>query len=368
MKKIVLLSLATMLALTGCVSVPPASPVPEFYVAYPGVQDTRILKTGDGLHLYGQWWEPEDRHPAAVILLLHGTAAHAGVYAPWANHLVENGYAMFGYDMRGWGQSQGFGRAGFASSAEEYLNDLSLAFEEVKRRYPGVPIYLQGESLGAGVALQAEIRDRHQADGLILNAPPVVVNMKVGPLRQPDWMANSAIWSAGLMGRMAPNAPVYSMAGFSGRWMWNKAIFDPWARGWIAEEINMTHSSVAASYITHLQKASAEIRQNLDRIDSPLIVLQGSKDYLVSPKAARRIVDEESSDARAQWRLYEGGSHCALHDLGKEAVWDDIVAWLGERVSAAQQATSSQPAQREDALSALSESVTSAGGQHDAIR
>ncbi len=342
MKNITLFLLAPVLALTGCTSLPPPSPAPEFYVAYPGVQDTRILETEDGLYLYGQWWEPEDRNPAAVVLLLHGTAAHAGVYAPWANHLVEHGYAMFGYDMRGWGQSQGFGRAGFTRSPDDYVKDVSLALAEVQQRYPNVPVYLQGESLGAGVALQWDIRGNEEAEGLILNAPPVVINMKVGPFRQPDWMSNSMVWYAGLFGRMAPNAEVYSMAGIRGRWMWGKAIFDPWAKDWIAEEVNMTHTAVAASYVTNLQKISAEIRGNFDKIDKPVIVLQGTRDYLVSPKAARRIADHASSPEQVQWHLYEGGSHCALHDTNKQDVWNDIVAWLDRMVAIGQQAKQTQ--------------------------
>ena len=65
--------------------------------------------------------------------------------------------------------------------AEVYVEDLALAFEEVARRYPGVPVYLQGESLGAAIALQWDIRGDQRGHGLILNAPPVVVNLKVGP-------------------------------------------------------------------------------------------------------------------------------------------------------------------------------------------
>ena len=332
--------MSLLLFLPGCQRLPPASPAPEFYLAYPGVQETRLLQTADGLQLYGQWWAPEQQAPRAVILLLHGTAAHTGVYAPWATHLVEHGYAMFAYDMRGWGQSQGFGRAGFSRDAEVYVEDLALAFEEVARRYPGVPVYLQGESLGAAIALQWDIRGDQRGHGLILNAPPVVVNLKVGPWRQPDWLSNAMTWNAGLVGRMAPNAAVFSMAGRRGQWMWNKAIFDPWARSWVASEVNMTHSAIAASYVTHLQKMTAEIRANLDRIDKPMIVLQGAEDYLVSPKAARRLV-EESASSDSRWHLYEDGSHCVLHDGQKKQVWNDIIVWLDERLD--QQAKESSP-------------------------
>ena len=346
MERFILAALILLAALSGCSSLPPASPQPDFYMAYPGVEETRILTTQDDLHLYGQWWEPEDQKPKAVIVLLHGTAAHSGVYAPWANHLVGHGYAMFAYDMRGWGQSQGFGRAGFTRSSQAYLDDIQLAFDEAKKRHPGLPIYLQGESLGAAIALQWDARDQDQTAvaGLILNAPPVVINLKVGPFRQPDWLSNFLLWNAGLIGRVAPNAPVYSMSGSRGRWMWSKAIFDPWAREWVGNEVNMTNSAVAASYVTNLQKISAEVRHNLDKIDKPMIILQGSEDYLVSPKASRRLVDESASPD-AEWHLYQDRSHCALHDIGKEEVWRDIIVWLermNERAPVAQSNQSTQ--------------------------
>ncbi len=302
--------------------------MPEFYLAYPGANHTQLLKTTDGLCLFGQWCEPQGTKPSAIVLLLHGTAAHAGVYAPWATHLVDHGYAMFAYDMRGWGQSQGFGRPGFTRSTDDYVNDVTLALKEIVRRHPGIPIYIQGESLGAGVALQWTIRGNGQIAGLIINAPPVVINMKAMPIPLPDWLSNSLAWKAGLIGRIAPNAPIYSMRGLSGKWIWNKAIFDPITRAKVALEVNVTREAIAASYITNLQKISSEIRNSIKNIDVPLIVLQGFRPNLVSTKAAKRLLDEATSSPSRQWHLYEGRSHCALHDTAKEDVWRDILGWL----------------------------------------
>jgi acylglycerol lipase len=310
-----------------------SSPLPEFYIAYPGVNHTRIIKTPDGLNLYGQWWEPQRNTPTAIVLLLHGTAAHAGVYAPWAMHLVENGYAVFAYDMRGWGQSQGFGRAGFTCSVDDYVNDVDLALEEVTERYPGVPVYLQGESLGASVALQWSIRGGENVAGLILNAPPVIVNLRAAPFPVPDWLSNFLVWNAGLVGRIAPNAPVYPLNGLAGSWIWNKAIFDSLVRSQVAVEVNVTRSSIAASYITNLQKLSSSIRKNVDKIKLPMIVLQGSNDHLVSAKAAEHLTKRATSSPHRQWHLYQGRSHCALHDTNKEDVWRDIISWLGTMTS-----------------------------------
>lgn len=58
----------------------------------------------------------------------------------------------------------------------------------------------------------------------------------------------------------------------------------------------------------------------------------------MSPKASRRLAEGTASGDNAQWHLYDGASHCALHDADKRAVWDDIVNWIDRREKAPQTA------------------------------
>jgi acylglycerol lipase len=330
-----LLALLTMLSLgmSGCTSLPAASKLPSQYTVYPGAEPG-LLKTADGLTLYSQWWKPKQAEPKAVVILLHGTAAHIGAYSPWAEYLTSQGYALFAFDMRGWGQSQGFGRRAFVRSQEDYVDDLKPAFAEVQRLYPSKPIYLQGESLGAGVALLASIRGGFPIKGLILNAPPVYVNLKVGP-RLPDWVATPGLWAVGLVGRVAPNAPLYPMQkDFALSFIWDRAIFDDFSHQMIKVDPNFTHSSIAASYITALVRGAANIRANAEKVKEPFILLQGDKDYLISTKSSAKVLMENTSSTDKTRKVYPGMSHCTLHDTGRGAVWADIVSWLDARVPA----------------------------------
>lgn len=328
-----LVLLGSLLGLAACTMRPPASPLPTQYTVYPGATPG-LLKTTDGLTLFSQWWKPQEAEPRAVVILLHGTAAHTGVYAPWAEYLTSQGYAMFAFDMRGWGQSQGFGRRAYVRSHDDYVDDLKLAFEEVQRVYPGKPVFLQGESLGAGVALQASIRGGFPAQGLILNAPPVYVNLKVGP-RLPDWLATPTVWTAGRLGWLAPNAPIYPMQSERAlSWIWNKAIFDEFSRGMLKQEPFITHSAIAAVYVTALGKSAAHIRANIAAVREPFILLQGEKDYLVSTPGSARVLMARSGSTDRTHKVYPGMSHCTLHDADRGAVWADIVAWLDARVPA----------------------------------
>lgn len=351
-----LLALLVMfsLGMSGCTSLPAASKLPAQYTVYPDAEPG-TLKTADGLTLYSQWWKPKQAEPRAVIILLHGTAAHVGAYTPWAEYLTSQGYALYAFDMRGWGQSQGFGRRAFVRGHDEYVEDLKPAFAEVQQAYPGKPIYLQGESLGAGVALQASIHGGFPIQGLILNAPPVYVNLKVGP-RLPNWIASPAIWTVGLVGRAAPNAPLFPMQKESAlSWIWNKAIFDDFSRQTIKVEPNFTHSAIAASYVTALGKGAAKIRSKAAAVKEPFIVLQGEKDYLVSTPSSGELLMEKAGSTDKTRKVYPGMSHCTLHDTGRGAVWADIVSWLDARVPAAAESAEVTARHQADARMLLAE-------------
>lgn len=76
----------------GRVGLPKATPEPARYDTAAGAEGV-LLKTGDGLTLFGQWWKPDGTEPRAAILLVHGTIAHSGFYASWVNQLTAHGYA-----------------------------------------------------------------------------------------------------------------------------------------------------------------------------------------------------------------------------------------------------------------------------------
>ncbi len=346
---------ALSLGLAGCTSLPSASPLPTQYMVYPGAEPG-LLKTDDGLTLYSQWWKPKQEEPRAVVILLHGTAAHIGAYTPWAEYLTGQGYALFAFDMRGWGQSQGFGRRAFVRSHDDYVDDLKLAFAEAERVYPGKPVYLQGESLGASVALQASIRGGFPIQGLILNAPPVYVNLKVGP-RIPDGMASSMNWSVGLVGRLVPNAPLFPMQKeWALSWIWGKAIFDEFSLQAIKTEPNFTHSAIAAVYVTALEKGAGKLRAKAGKVKEPFILLQGEKDYLVSTPGSGRVLMEKTGSTDRTRHVYAGMSHCTLHDTGRGEVWADIVKWLDARVPMLEESPELVASRQEDSRKLAAES------------
>lgn len=52
------------------------------------------------LNLYYQYWLP-DRDPKAILLVVHGLDEHSGRYANLAGYFIAKGYAVYGFDHRG---------------------------------------------------------------------------------------------------------------------------------------------------------------------------------------------------------------------------------------------------------------------------
>jgi acylglycerol lipase len=322
-----LFSLSVLLALLGaCSSLPPVSPKPANYVV--SGQESRTFETADKLALFGQWWHPASGNPRAVVLLVHGTLVHSGFYAPWAKELTRKGYAVFGIDLRGWGQSQGYGRRGFVKNYDEYLEDVRFAWNEVQQRYPGVPVFVQGESLGGTVALLAQQSGAVQARGLILNAPAVRPNPGIGWVRAPTLIGKFNFWMASIPGRMFPNAPTLPAS-----WL-EKGISlvleDPEAQRRFKQDPISVHTALPHAYVSSLYKGTSRAQDDLAKITVPVLILQGTKDVLVplssSEYALRKVASQDK-----KLRVYEGMTHATLHDTEKVKVWFDIVEWLDKR-------------------------------------
>ena len=104
----------------------------------------------EGKSLPAVLWRPEGE-VRAVLQVTHGMTEHMGRYEALANYLAPMGVAVAGFDLRGHGKNEGdprvaaMGDGGWEASQE----DMRLFFLELERRFPGVPHYMLGFSLGS---------------------------------------------------------------------------------------------------------------------------------------------------------------------------------------------------------------------------
>jgi pimeloyl-ACP methyl ester carboxylesterase len=127
-------------------------------------EDVRI-RTPDGFSLHA-WFFPSDTEPdgnAVAILFCHGNGGNISHRLAFYDVMLETGAAVFTFDYRGYGQSDGRpGEAGTYTDAEAALDWL------VNRGYPATNIIVFGESLGGAIA--SEIASRRSVGGLVLQS------------------------------------------------------------------------------------------------------------------------------------------------------------------------------------------------------
>lgn len=328
--------LCAILLLQGCASLSPSTrlqPAPNQYIPAPGAEPV-MLETGDAVSIFGQWWLPQDgKAPDAVILLLHGTIAHSGFYGPMAEYFSDHDYAVLGFDLRGWGQSQKYARNGVVNDYDEYLIDLKAAYDHARDRFPDVPLFIQGESMGGAIALLSQSEEDLETAGLVLNAPAIRPGLSFGFVHFPHWLNNFGLWAISQPGKALPNMPAF----YHGRLMEKMGI------GLLLKEeenqerfINdpfSTHKALPLSYFTALQDATTRVEKGLGQVTAPLIILHGTDDVLVPLKSSKFAMEELASEDKTL-KVYEELTHATLHDRRRKEVWDDIVSWLDDQLIA----------------------------------
>src|SRR6267142_6692449 len=118
-------------------------------------QTTTIAVRGGGL--YAETFVPQGA-PRGVVLVTHGYMEHCGRYRELAHVLVDAGWAVLTYDVRGHGHS--FGPRGFVDRFDTYLDDLAAAHAAAKALAPGGPLVLLGHSHGSLITLRALCSER----------------------------------------------------------------------------------------------------------------------------------------------------------------------------------------------------------------
>ena len=125
-------------------------------------------EAGDGTRFCLQGWEP-DQKPKAVIALVHGLGEHSARYAHVGKVLTDAGYILVGFDLRGHGRSGG--SRGHVPSLDTYMQDIRQFFGLLQKRYPDLPQFLYGHSLGGLLVLAYAIQYGAHLRGVVATGP-----------------------------------------------------------------------------------------------------------------------------------------------------------------------------------------------------
>jgi alpha-beta hydrolase superfamily lysophospholipase len=105
------------------------------------------------------------QRPRAELLIVHGLAEYAERYREIAATLAGRGISCFAYDQRGHGSRPGLRT--HVDRFDDFVDDLNLAAESLRRRSAELPLFVWGHSMGSIVAICAVLTARHRWRGAI---------------------------------------------------------------------------------------------------------------------------------------------------------------------------------------------------------
>ena len=323
----------SLILCTGCTT--PQKVIPPTLISdYQGQQNHDTFYNRDGLELYGQYWLPpkhsiQDQSteidPKAVVLIVHGTSLHSGVYDHVGKFLSSHGYAVYGTDLQGWGKSEGKGKHGFIENQMDYVKDIQLVLDRIEKRFPKKKVFVIGESLGANIALYGYLRGKTEFDGFIFSGAGYRPNPKLLGIRYPRFMLVIPTALSSAWGNVFPGWPsLPSDYGLS------TVIKDKEVERTLKDDPLVAHNWIPASYISAFVKADQYNADNLEKVDIPILLFHGEKDKLVPIQSSQEIFDRVSSEDKSL-RVLEDIHHATLIDIGRYQRLEEIAQWLEER-------------------------------------
>lgn len=115
------------------------------------------------------------KNPKAIIQLVHGMCEYKERYLDFISYLNKNGYNVIIHDHRGHGKSvldkNDLGYF-YKDGANAMVEDVFLISQYIKKRFPDMPLYLFGHSMGSLVVRSYLRKYNHEINGLIVCGSP----------------------------------------------------------------------------------------------------------------------------------------------------------------------------------------------------
>ncbi len=285
---------------------PVLKPVPVTLSDGATLEDDSFI-AADGVRLPLRSWLPEGE-PTAVIVALHGFNDYSRAFRLPGNYMRRHGVAVYAYDQRGFGHAPHFG---VWAGTDNLTRDASDMVRAIMQRYPHVPVYLLGESMGGAVAVAAASQpDFPPIDGVILSAPALWGGDTMNPFYR------ALLWS------FAHTFPGKKLTGEDLHVLASDNIAMLRALGGDPYFIKATR--VDAIYgLVHLMDVAYA---NIGKVRAPILLLYGSHDQVIPPQPIINSLRHAPDGTKAAY--YPLGYHMLLRDLHGDVPVRDILAWI----------------------------------------
>jgi alpha-beta hydrolase superfamily lysophospholipase len=265
--------------------------------------------------LFVRGWTPEGAK--ASVFLTHGQAEHSGCYGRLVQCLTKAGYAVWAWDLRGHGKSDG--KRGYVAGFGDYVTDFVQTFKFVKSQMPSdQSVFMISHSMGGLIQTRALIENtdlQFQAKAQVLSSPLFGLAVKVPLLKEK---------AARVLAKVAPKITMFNEINYS------VLSHDP---EMMSEYKNdpLRHDQVSPTVYMGMLESFEILGKGASKIRMPTLLQQAGADQVVSRSAAERVYAQFGSTDK-EVRIYEGLFHEIYNETARDRVFNDLLAFLAPRI------------------------------------
>lgn len=269
-------------------------------------------RSRDGLDLFAQAWEPDVVLPRAGVCLVHGLGEHSSRYAHVADAFSKEGFVTIGHDLRGHGRSGG--ARGHISDIEDFMQDIDVLLEQTKSRYPGLPLFLYGHSLGGIQVLHYTLKRKPALKGVIATSSGLRTALEKQPVK---------VVLAQILGSLLPNMALASGLDSSG------LSRDPA----VVRAYNndpFVHDKITLGFGKVMLGVTKWTLEHAGEFPLPLLLLHGKEDPIAFPSGS--IEFSAPLKEKCTLVLWNGAYHELHNELEKAEVFKTMTLWMDARL------------------------------------
>lgn len=278
-------------------------------------------------------WVP-DGTIFAVLQIVHGMAEHIERYGEFASYLADRGIYVTGHSHLGHGKSvTELKKMGFFHESDGndcVIGDIHELRKITQEKYPGIPYFMMGHSMGSFLLRQYLGDDKEGLSGAII----------MGTGDQPD---------IALVGGKLVCKVIAAVKG----WEYRSDLVNSFAVGGFEKKLGKTWLSKNEENVKKydddplcgfvftlnafyhmfegIAKVNAQEKSGNVPKELPLFFVAGSEDPVgASGKGVEAVYQRYLAKGakNAKIKLYDGDRHEILNELDKETVYEDLFAWI----------------------------------------
>lgn len=257
--------------------------------------------------LYRTWDAVSSR---AVLLLVHGMGAHTARWDFLGSHLAARGVTSYGLELRGFGRTPDRPR-GHVESFSVWEEDILRLRRIIDLDHPGAKVFLLGESLG-GITVFNLAASHPEAFAGQIHISPCFKNGLKFPLS--SYLTLALFYPF----NKRKTLPVPFTSAMCTRDADYAAVMDANPDELRVSSLKMLMDTMSGQRQAFRSAAAASV---------PVLFLLAGKDFLVDAAASRKLFDRLTLADKAVIE-YPEMHHALSIDVGRERVFEDILAWL----------------------------------------